>query len=206
MKYEPITEAEQQASEIRRDMEWLEAPKMDIEAIVDKRIEQAVAYHKGSDTRLKCACLAAGTVVGTYSEYATQKIAKASNRSIASVENWAHAAWLYKECRTLNTQLARRLWRILPASHWWLAYDVHVKGYNAFFYLAKAGSHGWSGREMLREFDIDLKAGNAKLQIKRALIAFRGLADELWKQAAQLTEEQCEAIEKVIAVFGEVSQ
>src|SRR5687768_16419139 len=103
------------------------------ESLVDKRIQQAVDFGKRSDAGLKAACIAASPIVGTYS-HGTQQIATARNRSVSTVENWAHAHWLHVELRKEGGHvlpISRSLWRHLPASHWWLAYDIQTKGYEA---------------------------------------------------------------------------
>lgn len=172
------------------------------EGIIDKRIKQTVEWSKTSDTHLKYACIAASPIVGTYS-HATKMIAEQRNRSVATVENWAHAHWLYVELRRNPDYCywSRRLWRELPASHWWLAYDIQVKGYDAMHYLNLAYGHKWSGRDMMQEYKKDMEAGNAPMVIKRVLIAFRGMADELAK-SKNLTWQQAAAVEMVREAFA----
>lgn len=148
------------------------------EGIIDKRIRQVVDFSKSSDTHGKYACIAASLIVGTYS-HATQQMATQCKRHVSTIENWAHAHWLYVEVRREYPHIARGLWRQLPASHWWLAYDIQTKGYDALHYLTNARTHSWSGREMMQEYKKDMEAGNAPMVLKRALIAFRGLGDEL---------------------------
>lgn len=170
------------------------------ESQLDARIARVVRYDLNSDLSLKYACLGAETVVGTYSGV-TGEIAKLRKRSVATVENWAHAARLYKTLRKTDRKIARHLFRELPASHWWLAYDIQVKGYDAGHYLLKAFQHSWSGRAMLGEFDKDMQAGNAPLIFRRACVTFYGLAVELSKQHKQLTKEQFKAVEAVQKAF-----
>jgi len=172
----------------------------DMETIIDKRIHQAVVFHKGSDMCVKYACIAAAQVVGTYSD-ATEEIARLSRRSVSSVQNWAHAFRLYKELRKIDACVSRSLWRILPASHWWLAYDIQQAGFDALYYLANAATHNWSGRDMLKEFARDREAGNAPLIFRRACLSFRGLADELVKRVNDLTAEQLTAVQAVRKAF-----
>ena len=171
------------------------------EGIVDKRIQQTIDFSKGSDTRLKLACIVASPIVGTYS-HGTQQIAKATKRSVSTVENWAHAHWLYVALRREYglKKMSRKLWRELPASHWWLAYDIYTRGFDAMYYLTYAFMYHASGRAMMQEFDADLRAGNAPLQFRRAVVAFRGLADELLKRK-DLTDEQISVLMKVQEVF-----
>ena len=171
------------------------------ESIIDKRIEQAVMADQGSDTCLKYACLAVSRIVGSYSA-ATAEIAKRRNRHVSTIENWAHAAWLYTELRRNKSDLcnARRLWRVLPASHWWQAYDIQNNGYDALHYLTLAADHHMSGREMMQNYKADMMAGNAPLVFSRAKIAFRGLATELAKQ--KLTPPQKAAVKAVLAAFS----
>lgn len=135
------------------------------ETLIDKRIRQAIDYGKGSDTSLKCAALAAGRVVGKYTA-ATQQIADARNREVSTVQNWAHAAWMYQELKDYprrDVQRVRELWHELPVSHWWLAWDKirncnEAHNWNTFYYLNNAFIHGWSGRRMLEEFQADYVA------------------------------------------------
>jgi hypothetical protein len=170
----------------------------DIEQLVDTWVNRVVAYHAGSDTSLKCACVVAAQVVGSYSG-ATGVIAKETKRSVSSVENWAHGFRLYKELRR-DHPLARQLWRDLPASHWWLAYDIQQAGFDAYYYLVLAYQHPWSGRDMLNEWKRDREAGSAPIVFKRACISFFGLASELEK-STQLTKPQREAVALVKKVF-----
>lgn len=178
------------------------------ESIVDKRIQQAIDFSGDSDTRLKYACIAASRIVGTYSD-GTQKIAKARRRHVSTVENWAHAHWLYVSLRNdpqnqPEKKLIRTLWRTMPASHWWLAYDIYAKGYDALHYLANAGMHGWSGRDMMQEYRKDMEAGNAPMVIRRVIVTFKGLADELLdRYVFDLTFDQIAALQKVQEVFHE---
>lgn len=171
----------------------------DIETLVEVWIGRVVANHKSSDTHLKYACIAAAQVVGSYSG-ATQVIAHDTQRSVSTVENWAHAFRLYRDTRR-GDKLARKLWRELPASHWWLAYDIQQAGYDALYYLLKAYQHHWSGRDMLAEYKLDREAGTAPVIFKRACLSFFGLASELMKHTEQLTPLQLEAVEMVREAF-----
>ena len=171
------------------------------ETLVDKRIDQTVKFNKRSDVELKCACISAFWVVGTYSG-ATEKIATESKRSVSSVQNWAHAFRLYKSLRTgRNFRRVRSLWRSLPASHWWLAYDIQQAGYDALHYLDNADQHSWSGRDMMAEYKRDRESGTAPLIFRHACYSFLGLANELSKY--NLTAKQRVAIAAVLEAFGE---
>lgn len=174
---------------------------MDIETRIESLIARVVNFGHESDLAMKKTCLVAAEVVGTYSG-TTAEIAKRMRRSVSSVENWAHAAKLYQELRKINCASARYLWRSLPASHWWLAWDIQRAGYDALHYLTYAEGHFWSGRDMMQEYRRDIEAGNAPMQIKRAKLAFYGMANELWKQRKHLTFEQIRAIEEVSRTFG----
>jgi len=172
------------------------------ESIVDKRIGQVEYYNNGSDTRLKCACIASSKIVGSYSA-ATAQIAKEAKRSVSTVQNWAHAHWLYLELRRnrTDTRRARQLWRSLPASHWWQAYDIQNNGYDALYYLYMAAEHNMGGREMMENYKSDIMAGNAPLVFARAKIAFHGLANELLKRK-ELTSKQRAAAEAARDAFA----
>lgn len=171
----------------------------DIEQLVDTWVGRVVSYHAGSDASLKCACIVAAQVVGSYSG-TTGVIAKETKRSVSSVENWAHAFRLYKELRQTD-KLARVLWRKLPCSHWWLAYDIQAAGYDALYYLTMAIQNDMSGRDMLQEWKRDREAGNAPIVFKRACLSFFGLASELEKQAGKLNPAQRKAIAMVKEAF-----
>jgi hypothetical protein len=172
----------------------------DIEQLVDTWVYRVVAYHAGSDTSLKKACIVAAQVVGSYSG-ATGIIARDTRRSVASVENWAHAFRLYKELRKTD-KLARVLWRELPCSHWWLAYDIQQSGYDALYYLTMAMQNAMSGRDMLNEWKRDREAGSAPIVFKRACISFFGLASELEKHKRQLSVKQVETLAMVKKYFA----
>ena len=173
---------------------------MTTEALVDKRIEQAVEWASNSQTSLKKAA-AATAQVGDYSG-ATEQIADRCKRSLTTVYNWANAFKLYKHERTENRAIAHHLWRELPLSFWWIAWDFHNKGYEAMPYLMNAYQHDWKTRDMREEFRRDVEAGNAPLQFKRVKIVMRGLADDLMKFETQLTAEQLEAVQMVRKAFA----
>src|SRR5688572_8546767 len=176
------------------------------ESLVDKRIQQVVDFAKSSDTHGKYACIAASRIVGTYS-HATKQMAEQCKRSVSTIENWAHAHWLYVELRKqeegFTNPLVRYLWRVLPASHWWLAYDIQNKGYDAYHYLDNAYAHGWSGRDMMQEFKRDMEAGTAPMVLRRVFVTFGGLADELLRNRDQLTPAQTAAAEAVKQAYTE---
>lgn len=169
------------------------------ESLIDVWVDRIVNNHRDSDMSLKYACIHAAQVVGGY-DGATGVIAKRTKRSVSTVENWAHAFRLYVELRQSN-KLARKLWRELPASHWWLAYDIQQAGYDAMYYLLKAFQHHWSGRDMLKEFAKDREAGTSPIIFKRACLSMFGLASELLKHVKQLTPLQLEAVELVQEAF-----
>jgi hypothetical protein len=174
----------------------------DMEALVDKRVNQIVSFQGNSDTCVKYSCIAAYYVVGSYSGV-TEVIAQQTKRSVSSVQNWAHAFRLYKELRSNgNLKRARDLWRNLPASHWWLAYDIQIAGYDAIYYLDNASKNKWSGRDMLREYRQDRESGASPLVLKHACFAFAGLAKELGtKYLGHLTKEQISAVTAVRKAF-----
>jgi hypothetical protein len=172
-----------------------------IESIIDIRIARVVKFGHESDWSLKMACVVAASVVGTYSGV-TQEMAKQTKRSVSTIENYAHAFRLYAELRSDPAYIwkARRLWRALPTSHWWLAYDIQTKGYDALRYLQNAEWNGWSGRDMMQEFRRDMEAGNAPMVLRRVFVTFRGLADELAK-SPHLTPAQADAVAMVREAF-----
>jgi len=174
------------------------------EETVDRHIENVIRYHKGSDTSLKCACIAASPIVGTYSD-GTAQIAKQTRRSVSTVENWAHAHWAYCEYRgNGHKKTARFLWREMTTYHWVAAWDIHAAGYDAIHYLSKAHEGKWSSREMSRNFDADRNAGQAPLIFHRAKRALFGLANELVeKYRKELTEHQLAILALVLDGFGE---
>jgi hypothetical protein len=181
-------------------MQWLDTPNVINESIIDNWIARAIAYDKSSDMSLKCHCIFASPVVGKYKNGGTKAIADGIKRSVSTVENHAHAHWLYIELRGVNMQIARRLWRELPASHWWLAYDIQRAGYEALHYLDFAMLHNWSGRDMLNQYKIDMIAGNAPIQYKRLCVSIRGLADELLGRR-EATPAQIKAAQAVQKAF-----
>lgn len=128
------------------------------EGMIDKRTQQAVTFYGKSEMSLKLTAYAAGRVVGKY-DGTTVMIAKQIKRSPSTVENLAHAFWLYDEMRYLAkpdvVKRVRELWRKLPISHWWLAWDSVDNAYDAYKLLDNAEKHGWSGRDMLREYKAD---------------------------------------------------
>jgi hypothetical protein len=174
----------------------------DFESIIDKWILKAARAETDSDAHLKLACIYASPVVGRY-DGGTQEIARLTRRSVSSIENRAHAHWCYKELRANgNKPLVRRLWRSLPASHWWQAYDIQRAGYDALYYLELADAHSFSVRAMMAEWNKDREAGHAPLILKRAVLSFRGLAMELMdKHAAHLTVGQRKAVKAVMEAF-----
>ena len=170
------------------------------EGNIDRHIDRTVKYVDGSDLGLKCACIAASPVVGTY-DGTTQEIAKRTMRSVSTVENWAHAHWMYSAARKINIKVARALWRTLPPTHFWKAWDIHQAGYDALYYLNNAWMYNWSAQGMMAEWDKERVAGHAPLQLSRAKLSFFGLASELWKQGKQLTVAQRNAVDAVLEAF-----
>lgn len=173
------------------------------EYLIDSHIARTVRFVDGSDLGLKFAMISASSVVGSY-DGTTQEIARQTRRSVSTVENWAHGHWMVKVLRKNgNKKLVRRLWRELPPTHFWKAWDIHQAGYDALYYLRLAWENGWSSKGMMAEFDKERQAGFAKLQMSRAKLAFRGLADELVKRSAELTEAQRIAALNVLDAFQE---
>ena len=173
------------------------------EEAVDRHIERTVQFASVSEINIKFACIAAAPIVGSYSE-GTQQIARRLKRSVSTIGNYAHAFWMYSTLRNNgHAKAARQLWRTLPASHWWQAWDIHTAGYDAFHYLSNANIHSWSGRDMMTEYRNDRDAGTAPLVFQRARHALVGLIDELLKQPKNLTDEQIEALNIVADLFEE---
>jgi hypothetical protein len=179
--------------------------KIDYESVVDGWIARAIKYNSESDLTLKYSCIFASPVVGKYANGGTKQIADGIRRSVSTVENHAHAHWLYQELRRNLSDLkrVRLLWRRLPASHWWLAYDIQNAGYDALYYLDNADLHNWSGRDMIFEYKRDRENGSVPLLFHRACYSFRGLAMELAKQTKRLTPAQIKAVQAVIKEFEE---
>jgi hypothetical protein len=183
---------------------------MNTEQIVDTWVKRSIDYYGKSDAELKKHCITASLVVGRYQFGGTQAIASGIKRSLSTVENHAHAHWMYKELRKPRKvrSCVRTLWRTLPASHWWIAYEkIHKQGYSALPYLQNADAHGWSGRDMVMEFERDRMAGNAPIIVKRAKATLAGLARELIeKHGASLKEGEKIVLLSVVETFGEVAQ
>lgn len=173
----------------------------DRESIIDNWIERAISFYGKSDWALKLSCINASPVVGKY-DGGTKMIADGIRRSPSTVENHAHAHWLYKALRTgkVHTQV-RTLWRTLPATHWWHAWGIHQAGYNALHYLTNAAAHGWSVRDMMEEYKRDREAGTAPLVLARAMHTAKGLMADILSHPDGLTREQREAARRVVEVF-----
>lgn len=182
------------AEEIRRDAEWLGN-----ESIPDGWVTKAVAAYRSSQLYGKLFAVYAGAMVGKYQEGGTQALAAAILRSPSTVQNHAHAYWLYCELRRnlADYHQARVLWRALPISHWWTAYDIQRAGYEALKYLAMADRHQWSGREMIRNYQADVEAatgGRQPVPFTKAVIKFRAMGDEAALYWDELTEKQKTAV------------
>jgi len=169
---------------------------------IKTHVELAIKYARKSDAGLKVAGLMAADVVGKYS-HETKVIADAVGRDVSTVENWAHAIWLYRELKLDpdHFQRVRKLFRLLPASTWWNAYDIQVKGYDAFYYLDKTAEHRWSGRRMMEEWKADLMAGIAKMNFRRARRAMAELAQEILQQDKKITHSEKSACVLILEVF-----
>jgi hypothetical protein len=133
----------------------------------------------------------------------TEYIAAERLRSPATVLNWSQAFRLYEALRRTGRTDSRRLWRLLSASHWWLAFGIHNGGYDALHYLLVAETNGYSGRDMMAEFRADKDAGQAPMMFDRLKVAIVGAAAELMKQSAHLTPAQNAALDAVADAFGE---
>ena len=174
----------------------------DMESIIDGWILRAIKYSDESDESLKKHCIFASPIVGKYQNGGTKAIADGIHRSPSTVENHAHAYFLYRELRANgNMRRVREMWRALPASHWWLAWSIQKAGYEAYHYLDFAQLHNWSGRDMMTEYKNDLEAGNAPIQFKRLCVSIHGLAEELLGRA-ETTTEQIKAVQEVRKAFA----
>ena len=179
----------------------------DMEGITDRWITRSIKYYGKSDIELKKHCITASPVVGRYQFGGTKAIADGIKRSPSTVENHAHAHWLYKELRkpVKVRSYVRTLWRELSASHWWIAYEkIHRAGFDALHYLTNAHAHGWSGSEMIYDFDRDRKSNAAPLRVSHAKRSLAGLARELIeKHGAQLNDDERFVLMSVVEQFGE---
>lgn len=169
------------------------------ESLVDKRIDQVVEWASASDTCVKYTSMAAAQVVGTYSGI-TEQIAKQTKRSVSTVQNWAHAKWMYDASRKVRMSYARKLWRELPLSFWWIAWTFQQNGYEATDYLVCAYENEWSTRDMREEFKRDVEAGTARLQTKRVRVVLVGLAHEVLN-SREFTEDERMAAGILIEAF-----
>ena len=180
--------------------------RIDVEAKIDRWILFVKKHYKASDTSLKKACLICTHVVGAY-DGTTEAIAQATGRSVATVENWSHAGKLRaqllaaKDQKKYPRELVFVLWDELSASHWWLAYDIQVKGFDAFFYLNYAMENKASGRDMIMEFKRDLDSGHARMLLERARISMVGLANEFLRYPAGLNDRQLDLCMKIVEDF-----
>jgi len=173
------------------------------EGLIDRRIDQAVEWANSSQTYVKYTAIAAAQVVGTYSG-TTEVIAQRTKRQVSTVQNWAHAFNLYEHERGNNRPIARHLWRELPISFWWIAWDFHNRGYEALEYLLQAYQNGWSTRDMREEFKRDVEAGTAPLQRKRLFVTVRGMAEEILEHFAEdVTTEVYEALQIIVKELSE---
>lgn len=164
------------------------------EARIDDLIDDVVRFGAVSDLQLKRACLRASAVVGTY-DGTTAVIAERTKRSVSTVENWAMAGCLLLDLRQdpKTRKAARILWRDLPASHFWLAQEIHKAGYDVVYYLGFANAYNVSGRGMIQEYRKDKEIGQAPMIRQRAFVALRGLAAELMTALPAAKREQAEA-------------
>jgi hypothetical protein len=153
-------------TELREEMQWL-----DVELIVERDIDRAAQYGRKSDRNLWVAGFYAARVIGKYTKDATIAISDRSGKSIATVQNWAHAVWMYQALRlTGNFQLVRHYRRELKLTHFYTLWDKCNK-YNltpekAMGYLQqmldyRSQGEPWSADALAREIDAhEDKAGN----------------------------------------------
>ena len=180
--------------------------RIDVETKIDRWIELIKKHAKESDTSLKKLCLICTHVVGSYNG-TTDAIAKETGKSVSTVENWSHAGKLRlmllqnKDQSKYPRARVFELWEMLYASHWWLAYDIQMRGYDAFHYLNYAANNKASGKDMMMEFKRDLESGNAKLLLDRAILSVRGLAGEFLKYPHGLNDAQIDICMKILEVF-----
>lgn len=152
--------------ETRRDMQWL-----DVELIVERDIDRAAQYGRKSDRNLWVAGFYAARVIGKYEKAATIAISDRSGKSIATVQNWAHAVWMYQALRlTGNFRVVRFYRQELTITHFWTLWEKCNK-YNLtsrdavkyFDQMLDYRSQGepWSADALAREIDAhEDKAGN----------------------------------------------
>lgn len=167
--------------------------RVDVESKIEHYLDQIKKHQDKSDTSLKQACLIAGHVVGLYNG-TTDAIAKRLGKSVSTIENWAHAAWL-RAALLKDTEKRDRvhlLWRELSASKFWLAWDIHKEGFEALHYLEFVYSHKASGKDMMMEFKRDRDNGIAPLQVPRAKRTLKALAAGLLAQPKDLNNRELE--------------
>ena len=101
------------------------------EDIVERDIDRAVAASRKADCNLWVAGFFAARVVGMYQNNAVIEIGLRAGKSVASVQNWAHAWEMYNELRLTDACRARKLRRRLSPSHFWTAWEKRNKyGYS----------------------------------------------------------------------------
>jgi len=98
----------------------------DIEDITDNEISRAVRASRRADGNLWVAAFWSARVVGTYQRHGAAEIARQAGRSVSTVQNWAHAYWLYKALRE-SSEHVPNLRKALVISHFYAAYDMMVK-------------------------------------------------------------------------------
>lgn len=112
----------------------------DVEAATERDIHFAIQAARKSDISIWVAGFWAARVVGTYQYDGTKAIADRCGKSTSTVENWAHAYWLYDEFRirfgviSVGSNAGRRFTRALQnlrkslsPSHFWTAWELRGK-------------------------------------------------------------------------------
>ena len=98
----------------------------DIETVTDNEIARAVRAARRSDGSLWVAAFWSARVVGTYRRDGAREIALQAGKSVSTVENWAHAYWLYKALRE-SSEHVPNMRKALVISHFYAAHDMMIK-------------------------------------------------------------------------------
>ena len=99
------------------------------ENIIERDIQRAAQASRAADNDLWVACFFVSRVVGYGIENATKHIADTVGRHPSTVENWAHAYWMYEDLRKFGVASVtlRDLRRMLTPTHFWTAWGLKQK-------------------------------------------------------------------------------
>jgi len=100
----------------------------DIERQAEHWLDRAAQFAQDESRKAWAVGIVAAQMVGKYERYGTKAIADRTHRHESTIENYAHAVWMYRDLRELlGNHDAHTLRNFLTTSHFWTAWELQRK-------------------------------------------------------------------------------